>query len=116
MPPGNWICIASLLKLKFYCCIVKNISNQHVRARASWLGSGWHSPDARGRTALLVDASEEGSVARVLADRVKKRVHAHESHVEAVLVKRMVEGVECVVEFVDPKIVNTDLVSSAGFR
>ena len=64
----------------------------------------------------MVDASEEGSVARVLADRVKKRVHAHESHVEAVLVKRMVEGVECVVEFVDPKIVNTDLVSSAGFR
>ena len=59
-------------------------------------------------------APQESGVAGVVADGVEQWVHADESHVEAVAVERVLERVERMVEFVDAKIVDADLVSGAG--
>ena len=65
---------------------------------------------------LLMHACQESGVAGVLADRVEQWVYADERHVEAVAVERVLERVERMVEFVDAKIVDADLVSGAGAR
>ena len=80
------------------------------------LGSGWgDAPMLEERTALLVDTGEEGGVAGIVANRVEERVNTNKSHVEAMLVECSVEGIECVGEFADAKIVDADLVRGAGF-
>ena len=57
---------------------------------------------------------QENGVAGIVADGVKERVHADEGHVEAVSVDRVLEGVESMVEVVDAKIIDADLVRDAG--
>jgi len=59
-------------------------------------------------------ACQESGVAGVVADGVEEWVHADECHVEAVVVERVLEGVEGMIEFVDAKIIDADLVNDAG--
>jgi hypothetical protein len=81
------------------------------RLRDGGLFTGLH---LQGVVRLLMHALEESGVTGVAADGVEEWVHADESHVEAVVIERMLEGVEGVLEFVDAKIIDADLVSDAG--
>ena len=68
----------------------------------------------QGAVRLLMHACQESGVAGVVADGVEQRVHPDECHVEAVAVERVLERVEGMVEFIDAKIIDADLVSGAG--
>ena len=59
-------------------------------------------------------AFQESGVAGVVADGVEERVYADECHVQSVVVERVLEGIEGMVEVVDSKIIDADLVRGAG--
>ena len=63
---------------------------------------------------LLMDEGQERGVAGVLAHGVEERINADECHAETVAVDRVLERVESMVEFIDAKIIDADLVSRAG--
>jgi hypothetical protein len=63
---------------------------------------------------LLIHPCQESRVAGVVADGVEEWIHADECHVEAVAVDGVLERLEGMVEFVDAKIIDADLVSGAG--
>ena len=65
---------------------------------------------------LLMNASQECGVAGIIADRVEKRIHANERHIEAVAVHRVLKRFEGMVEFVHAKIIDADLESGARVR
>ena len=60
-----------------------------------------------------MNACQESGVTGVVADGVEEWVHADECHGEAVAVERVLERVEGMVEFVNAKIIDADLVSRA---
>ncbi len=62
----------------------------------------------------MVHACQESGVAGILANRVEYRVHADECHAEAVAVDRVLERIEGMVEIIDAKIINADLIIDAG--
>lgn len=58
-------------------------------------------------------ACQERGVPGVVADGVEERVHADQCHVEAAAVQRVLKRVEGMVQFVDAKIIDADLVRGA---
>ena len=63
---------------------------------------------------LLMHAFQESGLAGVVADGVKERVHADECHAEAVVADGLLERFEGMVEIMNTKIANPDLVNRAG--
>lgn len=59
-------------------------------------------------------ACQESGVAGVVADGIEEWIHADECHVIAAAVKRVLEGAEGMVEVVDAKIIDANVVSGAG--
>src|ERR1700722_20447002 len=76
--------------------------------RGSFTGS-----NLQGAARLLMHACKESGVAGVVADGVEEWVHADERHIETVTVERVLERVEGMIEFVDAKIIDADLVGRA---
>jgi hypothetical protein len=81
---------------------------EHPLTRSAFVGSNLR----RGSPSLMY-ACQKSGVARVVANRIEQRIDADKGHIEAVLVDRVVEGFEGMVEFVHANIIDAYLVTSA---
>ena len=61
-----------------------------------------------------MNTCQESGEATVVTDGIEERVHPDECHGEAMAVERVLDGVEGMIEVVDAKIIDADLVSGAG--
>ena len=82
---------------------------QQVASRSPIRDSAFQS-----EVGLLMHAREQSGVAGILADGVQEWIHSDESHREAVVIERALERGEGVVELLEAKIVNANLVIVAG--
>jgi hypothetical protein len=64
-------------------------------------------------TDLLVHTVQESGVAGILAYRIKERVYANQRHIQTVVIESALERVEGIVEIVDAKIIDADLICGA---